>query len=695
MALHRTRPHRPSAHVENGLGSWQEVRRKYIREYCDETNVRTDAEREQCKKVCGDHFCCFDTVTDGYSCQYDESIICEVELYCQNILGSLIDVSEAVKTRDGALPKVTSLPEDNDSLVPSGVAGINLPPLDFSDLPGGDTLTEPMELLSDGTNKNDGGEYTLEELCEMKAIVEKQCSSYYTPTGRLQCEMTCQPRFHSCCFIDSYSFLGREGLERSCRNDSTMVCEVYDVCKVLTGTYSSTRSTNKMEEEELVYDVSPKANAVVSTMKIEQEMRVDEEIVEKYLAARTSASTTSIPLNLIETRTYDPSDPTTTCYDLLHQSDANGDGILQHEEYTDFISDLSEGQFDVKNFVRMPFIFKIDFVYLSCQCKYHPIWTGNSGGGRGDECCLGPDAGIYIMGAGDGSQEVVVPEAGSTEAGISISGAGPGVVRTLEVEAFLNMVCRVAQETIDSERGEMGLSTTATVSPNTSSPELTRLPSPPVTYSPTQQPTAKSILNSPTKQPAANPQLTMQVPGTDQTTQTQVPKTNIPISFQTLTTTETTQAGPPTTYPPSYLWQPSPSALSPSFDSNNFPSNNINSPVKFGDSLPPSFAPSVWNKNKQIPNDNDRGIGGDITADAPPRSISAAVVVGIAFVFFLSIGACLNLFEERNRRVSNGHESKDILNIDADELKAKRLQCAMEAGVGTGSDSSPAGSTDN
>jgi len=639
--------------------------------------------------VCGDHFCCFDSATDGYRCGYDESITCEVESLCRNILGSLIDNSEAVETMDGAFSKVTSLPEDNDSLMLFSTAGINLPPLHFSDLPSGDIIpTERIKSLSDdGANDNDGGEYTLEELHEMKAIVEEQCSNYHTPTGRLQCEMTCQSHFHSCCFFDSYSSMGREGVERSCRNDSTMVCDVYDECKVLTGMYSSTSSGGKIEEEEQ-HDVSPKTSLVVSTsMKIEQEMRVNEDIVKKYLATRSS---TSIPLNLVETRTYDPSDPTTTCYDLLYQSDANGDAILQHEEYTNFIADLSEGQFEVKNFVSMPFIFKIDFVYLSCQCKYHTIWERNSGGGGGDACCLGPDAGIYIMGAGDGSQEVVVPEAGSTEAGVSISGADPGYVRTPEIEAFLKMVCRVAQETIDNEREAMGLSTTATVSPKASSPELTRSPAPPVTYSPTQQPTTKPILDSPTKQPATNPQLTMQVPGTDQTTQTQVPKTNMPIPVQAQTTTETTQAGPPTTNSPSYLWQPSSSAPSPSFDSNSFPSNNINSPDKSGDSLPPSFAPSVWNKNKQIPNDNDRGIGGDITADTPSGSIYAAVVVGIVFTFFLSIGACINLFEERRRRVSGGHESTDILNKDADKLKAKRLQCAMEAGDGTHSDSSPA-----
>ena len=72
---------------------------------------------------------------------------------------------------------------------------------------------------------------------------------------------------------------------------------------------------------------SPKDNLVL--LELEEEMGVNEGIVKEYLA-----------------RFYDHADPTSTCFDVLYQSDENGDSILQKNEYIDFIADLSDGVVD-------------------------------------------------------------------------------------------------------------------------------------------------------------------------------------------------------------------------------------------------------------------------------------------------------------------------------------------------------------
>src|SRR6056300_1552701 len=41
-------------------------------------------------------------------------------------------------------------------------------------------------------------------------------------------------------------------------------------------------------------------------------------------------------------RTYDPTNPTETCYTPLYNSDINGDGIVSIDEYPIFISQMSK-----------------------------------------------------------------------------------------------------------------------------------------------------------------------------------------------------------------------------------------------------------------------------------------------------------------------------------------------------------------
>lgn len=126
-------------------------------------------------------------------------------------------------------------------------------------------------------------------------------------------------------------------------------------------------------------------------------------------------------------RTYDPDSPGETCYSVLHSSDADGNGIVTNDEYTSFVYQLSEGHFDVPNYAQLPFVIKVNFVYLSCLCRF---MDPDQGGGS--SCCEGPDGGIRT------------------------DGAGPGEVPTTAEETYLRTVCSETQGAIDYARGEEG-----------------------------------------------------------------------------------------------------------------------------------------------------------------------------------------------------------------------------------------------
>ena len=108
-----------------------------------------------------------------------------------------------------------------------------------------------------------------------------------------------------------------------------------------------------------------------------------------------------ISSHLLPARTYDPNDIQTTCYAPLYDADVDGDGIVQSDEYVTFIAELSEGQFDVDKYKDLPFVLKVNFVYLSCLCEYYPRNTIR-------KCCEGTNGGIYTSGAG--GFEVPTPE---------------------------------------------------------------------------------------------------------------------------------------------------------------------------------------------------------------------------------------------------------------------------------------------
>ena len=122
-------------------------------------------------------------------------------------------------------------------------------------------------------------------------------------------------------------------------------------------------------------------------------------------------------------RTYDPSNPEETCYDVLYESDANQDGIVTNDEYQTFVGELSEGDFNVTNYADLPFVIKVNFVYLSCLCRFRPENAQD-----GNKCCQGPDGGILT------------------------SGTGPGETPTPAEEAYLMTVCSETQGAIDYAR---------------------------------------------------------------------------------------------------------------------------------------------------------------------------------------------------------------------------------------------------
>jgi hypothetical protein len=133
----------------------------------------------------------------------------------------------------------------------------------------------------------------------------------------------------------------------------------------------------------------------------------------------------SLLSDLMMQRAYDPSNPSESCYNILYESDANDDGTVTSDEYQTFVSLLSDGEFSTMNYVDLPFGIKINFVYLNCLCRYRPENSPD-----GNDCCTGPDGGIFV------------------------SGAGPSDLPTSAEEEYLSTVCRETQVAIDSARVE-------------------------------------------------------------------------------------------------------------------------------------------------------------------------------------------------------------------------------------------------
>ncbi|KAL7539834.1 hypothetical protein ACHAXR_009661 [Thalassiosira sp. AJA248-18] len=203
-------------------------------------------------------------------------------------------------------------------------------------------------------------------------------------------------------------------------------------------------------------------------------------------------------------RTYDPANPSESCYEDMYASDLDGDGLLNSTEYNTFVTDLSEGDFDEDNYVNLPFVLKVNFVYLSCLCQFRPDVE------NGGDCCKGTNGGIYV------------------------SGADPNEIPLDWEDEYLRTVCSETQGAIDYARIDEGLATASptespvTGSPVTGSPTvestpapsdgLTESPTDPPSLSPSKQPTPPPTLQPPTSAP------TMSEPTTAAPTESPTPK---------------------------------------------------------------------------------------------------------------------------------------------------------------------------
>ena len=147
-------------------------------------------------------------------------------------------------------------------------------------------------------------------------------------------------------------------------------------------------------------------------------------------------------------RIYDPNNPSESCFTKLYESDTDGNGIVTNDEYTTFVSELSEGTFNETSYIDLPFVLKVNFVYLSCLCT---IMEGSN-----SDCCTGADGGIFV------------------------AGAKPNETPSELEEAYLITVCSETQGAIDYAVDEL-----------TSSPTIVTTSSPTVgvTQAPSVQPT--------------------------------------------------------------------------------------------------------------------------------------------------------------------------------------------------------------
>mmetsp|Transcript_29089 Transcript_29089/g.49609 ORF Transcript_29089/g.49609 Transcript_29089/m.49609 type:complete len:969 (+) Transcript_29089:313-3219(+) len=350
-------------------------------------------------------------------------------------------------------------------------------------------------------------------------------------------------------------------------------------------------------------------------------------------------------------RTFDPTNPTDTCYTPLNNSDTNNDGVVSIDEYPLFIREMSNGVIDVSSFSNLPFVLQVNFVYLNCLCAFDL---------GADECCASVNSG-----------------------GISTAGTGPGETPT-EMEAeYLTVVCSDTQASVDFAIEE-GVPTRSpsTVAPVTGSP--TDLPTGKPTVSPSKQPTVRpsaspvvfpttaapvssapvtsapviSPTSSPVIIPATKaPSITTQSPTTKLPTETRQP-TLAPSRFVDVPTTlKPTSVEVPTTIKPTV--PPTPETPSPTFE--------------YQPSMRPSSAGPPNNPGKKPDN-------GDTTFEPiAPGAVAGIVLacVGVALVGVLVTSRKRKRDSEEDPSLGDLSDSKDR---------------DLEAGEGKGSDDSPIGS---
>jgi hypothetical protein len=350
-------------------------------------------------------------------------------------------------------------------------------------------------------------------------------------------------------------------------------------------------------------------------------------------------------------REYDPNNPTETCYNILFNSDVSGDGLVNRDEYMSFVGQLSDGTLTATNYIDLPFVVKINFVYLSCLCMSRPenLMTGG-------QCCEGDNGGI------------------------DVSGTGPGVTPTVTEEGYLTTVCSDTQGAINLYMEEITTSPTTTmvttspiVMPSTLQPSTNQpTTSMPSTLQPsTNEPTSimPSTLAPSTIQPTTMMPSTLQ-PSTIQPT-TMMPSTLEPSTIQPSTLPPITSIAPiaiQITSIPSV--DPSMSSLIPTASrvptTAPFPGSSENPSLSFqpslangGGAVVPS--PNIPSEVVTPPDNVDQGKDDSLSGGG-----IAGIIIASAFVGF----AAYIVATKKRKREGDDPELRDVRNKDMDDLEA-------------------------
>ena len=349
-------------------------------------------------------------------------------------------------------------------------------------------------------------------------------------------------------------------------------------------------------------------------------------------------------------REYDPNNPAETCYNILFNSDVSGDGLVDRDEYMSFVGQLSDGTLNATNYIDLPFVVKVNFVYLSCLCMSRPenLMVGG-------QCCEGGNGGIDVL------------------------GAGPGETPTATEEEYLTTVCSDTQGAINLYMEEITTSPTtnmittspiampSTLAPSTIQP-TTMVPS---TSAPsTNQPTTMmpSTLAPLAIQPTTMMPSTL-APSTIQPT-TMMPSTLAPSTIQPTTLPPITSIAPiaiqitsiPSVEPSMSSFIPTASRLPttapfPGFSEN--PSQSFEPSLAGGGAVVPS--PNVPSEVVTPPDNVDQGNVDSLSGGGIAGIIIASALVGFAAYFVAT---------NKRKREGEDPELRDVRNKDMDDLEA-------------------------
>ncbi|KAL7520730.1 hypothetical protein ACHAWX_005440 [Stephanocyclus meneghinianus] len=258
-----------------------------------------------------------------------------------------------------------------------------------------------------------------------------------------------------------------------------------------------------------------------------------------------------------------------TCPDLnyilapLHNADADGNGVLNQEEFVVFADVVSGGYLTETNragsFSEIPLALQNAYLVLSCSCEF---FQSEPWGGKG--CCTVSGNGLNDLN------------------GIRTNGTAPGETLTTNERRYLTNVCGTMTETLDSiGAGLVSPPPTGrpTIPPTTMSPtsrKPTSQPSKAPTEQPTQKPTGKPTMMPVTPKPTNKP--------------SKKPVTEKPTITPTQAPTPSPQPMVPETVPPTFK----PTADVTAIDTiRPTPVRETKSPTESPMTYPPTLSPAT------------------------------------------------------------------------------------------------------